>query len=222
MVSSRIVREPAPVSSSAKCPKCGAAMDVPYACPACGELQREPPRLDHFTRFGIGRAYELDLQDLDRRFLALSRRVHPDRMVGKTPAERNRALLLTAALNEANTVLRDPVRRAEYLLALAGGASADKDRRTPQGFLEDALELREAAEEAREAKDRPRLERLRDEVTPRREAALGRIGAVFRRAGAALDKDGGLGCAPREALRLELNALKYLTNFLDELRGSLR
>lgn len=198
------------VAAGSTCQECGAPLDVPYACPGCGALFRDPPGFDHFARFGLERVYDVDQVALERRWLELSRRLHSDRQVGKSSADRTRALMLSASLNEGFAILREPVRRAEYLLGLKGGVGPEKDRRTPQGFLEESLELRETVAEAKAANDRPRLESVLAGLEPRRDAALGRIRELFASGGAV------------EALRLELNALKYVTNLIDELRSSLR
>src|SRR5262249_6963881 len=75
--------------------------------------------LTHFERLGLPRRFRLDLADLERSYLGHSRLVHPD-YVGDAPP----ALQAAAALNEAYATLRDPFRRAEYLLQLEGGPSA--------------------------------------------------------------------------------------------------
>ena len=70
----------------------------------------------------------------------------------------------TTALNEAYKTLKDPVRRAFYLLKLHGvdldreDAGAQKDM--PLEFLEEVMELREALDEAIAAKDLPRAQAM--------------------------------------------------------------
>ena len=77
----------------------------------------------HFERLGLPRRFPLDLAELERNYLARSRDVHPDH------AGNDRASLeASAALNEAYAVVRDPFRRADYLLTLAGGPSAAEQK----------------------------------------------------------------------------------------------
>ena len=51
------------------------------------------PAPDYFEFVGLPRKLNLDQADLQRRFYALSRELHPDRFSRATPAERERALL---------------------------------------------------------------------------------------------------------------------------------
>jgi len=75
---------------------------------------------NHFSRFGLAPDFNLDLKTLGERYRELARRVHPDRFVAASEAEQRRALLEAANLNEAFQCLKNPARRALYLLALNG------------------------------------------------------------------------------------------------------
>ena len=75
---------------------------------------------DYFSFFGIPRKLSVDTSDLQSRFYSLSRQFHPDRFARGSVADQQYALDATALLNDAYRVLRDPVQRAEYLLAQEG------------------------------------------------------------------------------------------------------
>src|SRR5438874_10466984 len=98
----------------------------------------------HFERLGLPRRFRLDPAALERNYLAASREVHPD-FTGNDPA----SLQMAAALNEAYATLRDPFRRAEYLLTVEGGPSAGEVKQMPAEFLEEMLELRMRIEEVK-------------------------------------------------------------------------
>src|SRR5205823_6972511 len=98
--------------------------------------------ITHFERLGLPRGYPLDAAALEQNYLERSRFVHPDH-TGNDPA----SLEASAALNGAYAVLRDPFRRAEYLLLLAGGPSPAAVSQPPAEFLEEMLELRRGFEE---------------------------------------------------------------------------
>src|SRR6202142_4682565 len=79
----------------------------------------------------------------------------------KPEAERQRALDMSSALNDAYRTLKDPVKRAQYLLTLEGfdiGEQRSKD--VPPELLEEVFELNMALEEMRGGDDsaRPQLE----------------------------------------------------------------
>jgi len=124
--------------------------------------------VDHFETFGLPRSWDLDKSDLERRYLELSRAVHPDRFIEAAGAEKRMAMERAADVNEGYRTLRDPVRRAEYLVLLGGIDldSSEPDRGAPKmdsTFLADMIERREELVEQR-ALGAAALERMREGV----------------------------------------------------------
>src|SRR5262245_46131369 len=105
----------------------------------------------HFERLGLPRRYALNTDEIEGNYLRLSRESHPDYHQLGAASQQRASLELTAALNEAYTILRDPSRRAEYLLSLEGGPSASEHKEMSPAFLEEMLELRMEIEELRAA-----------------------------------------------------------------------
>ncbi len=70
----------------------------------------------HFDVFGLRRSYDVDVPALEKQYRELSLQLHPDRVGQADARERLKALEGTTALNEAFKTLKDPVRRAFYLL----------------------------------------------------------------------------------------------------------
>ncbi|MBC7928069.1 MAG: Fe-S protein assembly co-chaperone HscB, partial [Bryobacteraceae bacterium] len=75
---------------------------------------------DYFAVFGLDRKLVLDESSLQRKFYELSRQYHPDRFTSQPVADQTAALDFTALLNDGYRVLKDPVKRTEYLLKLEG------------------------------------------------------------------------------------------------------
>lgn len=126
------------------CWKCKESIQSPV-CVGCGTIQPPPPAPDYFIIFGIPRSFFVD--DLGRKYRALSRMLHPDRFVKKSAVERRMSLLWTAAINEAKRCLEDPISRARYLAT--GSARIQEDRRivlSPE-FLEHIFDLQMCAME---------------------------------------------------------------------------
>ncbi len=200
-----------------------AAPTSPSACPACEGLRRDPlnapdsraladhvAAADCFEIFGLPRCFDLDPDDLHCRYVDLSRNVHPDAAAGASDDVQALALRLSAAVNRAYDTLADPLRRAEYLLQTAGGATAADDKRVPPDLLADVLEKREQIEQARHAADPDALAALRSEIEGRRNKLVARIAALAAR----LDRsDPKL----RDELRGQLNAVKYVQTLLAQL-----
>ena len=120
-------------------------------CPGCGTVQ-PPGEIDHFQRLGLGAEFALDPAELDRRYFALQRRLHPDRFVAKTARERAISQSQAASLNEAYETLKDPLERAQYLLRRQGVEIDPGDGATIKdpALLMEAMEMREALAEARD------------------------------------------------------------------------
>lgn len=118
-------------------------------CSTCGAVQ-PPGNTDHFTRLGLRRGYALEPADLDRQYFGFQRRLHPDRFATRSPKERALSQSQAIALNEAYETLKDPLKRAAYLLRLAG-RSVDVDQAatvTDPELLMEAMEMREALADA--------------------------------------------------------------------------
>lgn len=125
---------------------------------------------NHFDLLGLRPGFRIDAQALERAYRDLQRSVHPDNFARGSDAQKRLALQASARANEAYRTLRDPVARAEYMLALRGvDAASETDTRMPVEFLARQLERREAADEAKDAHDDRALGALIDDV--RREAA---------------------------------------------------
>jgi molecular chaperone HscB len=201
------------------CWSCGVARAPADAlCPACGKVQPPPPPqgvLDKFAVLGLPRSYELDEGVLDEAFRGLSRKLHPDRFARATPRERRFSLEQTTILNDAYRTLRDPVRRAEHLLALRGVKVAGEERggaaAMPQEFLEQALEDRERLLEAKMEGGPAAVARLAEGVRGKRQEAMDEIGRALREPS---PSDAQL----RRTADL-LARLRYYARYLDEVEG---
>ncbi len=192
-----------------RCTECEAHLDFPMVCTGCRQLYPVPESVDYFTLLGLDRRYDLDEEQLHGVCLGLARYIHPDRFAEAPEEVRRLATRLSAEVNNAVAVLLDPVRRASYLLDLAGGPTAGQERGVPGELLREVLVLREQITEAKERHDEAELERLRATIGSQREENLRRIAPLAEGACAA---DAG----HRRELRLRLNAMKYWDNLLAE------
>src|SRR5438552_18538223 len=121
--------------------------------------------LDPFETLGIEPAFSLDLEVLEQRHRDMSRALHPDRYAASGAAERRMALGRAIEVNEAFRILKDPIRRAEALLARHGVASgAGKEPPASPALLMEVMERREALADMRQSKDKAALERVTAEV----------------------------------------------------------
>ena len=107
-----------------------------------------------FELFELDPAFDLDAQLLSERYRALQREYHPDRHAHKGERDQRLAVQATTHLNEAFETLKQPLKRAQYLLKLQGVDTADETRRQlPGDFLIQQMEMREALFEVTDAVD---------------------------------------------------------------------
>lgn len=176
-------------------------------CHTCGAVQ-PPGQVDHFTRLGVERDFEIDSADLDRRYFGFQRNLHPDRFARRSAKERAIAESQSASLNQAYETLKDPLTRAAYLLELAGIRSAAAHAATvdDEELLIEAMENREALMEAEsvEAVDTLTARALASSI-----ACLNDLGKAFR--------DNDLERANRLTTRL-----RYWRKLGEEARGKRR
>jgi len=135
--------------------------------------------INFFEVLGLPHQFALAVEQIEANYLARSRETHPDFHQLASASEQRFSLEQSAALNEAYTTLRDPFRRAEYMLALEGGPSAADSREMAPAFLEEMLELRMEIEELREGGDPARLHAMEGQLRQRRGKLVEQIAARF-------------------------------------------
>ena len=193
---------------SVPCWKCGEPAGGRF-CSACKALQ--PPVHDYFAFFDLPRQLAIDGKDLEKRFYALSRQLHPDLFSRKSAREQEYALEATAVLNDAYRALKDPIARALYVLKQDGYEIAEQGTKdVPPELLEEVFELNMALEELESGDEdaraqlmtaRGRFEEMRAETD---DALLLEFAAW----------DDGHDHARLDAIRGQLNRRKYITNLI--------
>jgi molecular chaperone HscB len=175
-----------------------------------------PP--NHFEVLGLLRRFVLAGDDVEANYLARSRESHPDFHQLASATEQRASLEQSAILNEAYTTLRDPFKRAEYLLALEGGPSASESRDMAPDFLEEMLELRMEIEEMREDADPGKLEVMEVQLQERRGTLIESIASRFAEYEQLAESD-----TKRRpllvAVRQLLNTARYIQGLLRDLRA---
>jgi molecular chaperone HscB len=194
-----------------RCTTCSQPLESPICCTSCGQLNAEPiGRCNYFELFGLPAAFDIDEKLLHRKYLTLTRSVHPDVAGQTSPAKRQDALTISSEMNHAYETLRDPVLRAEYMLSLAGEHSDEKSRGAPPELLGEVMMLREEIEEARHAGDPTALSDLKQQVATKQKACMDTIVSLTHSL-----SDGRP--ETRQALRQQLNAMKYWRNLTERL-----
>jgi len=178
-----------------------------------------PTTPTHFDLLGLPVRFDLDLAEIERNYLARSRAVHPDYHQQSSVSEQRVSMEMSASLNDAYSTLRQPFRRAEYLLALQSGPSAAEVKDMAPDFLEEMLELRMEIEELREqSHDSPGRQAMEKQLVQRSEGLVGQLRETFGR----LEKMPGNDPGRRGVLvqvRRILNTARYIQGLLRDLRA---
>jgi molecular chaperone HscB len=171
------------------------------------------PGRDFFGAFGLAPKLSLDANDLQARFYALSREWHPDRFARAPAAEQERALEMTSLLNDGLRTLKDPVRRAEYVLHEHGFNLAEqRGKDVPPELLEEVFELNMALEELREGDDsaKSQIEEALANFQKIRSEIDAQLGELFTEYDVAQSQD------VLARLRAILNRRRYIENLVTE------
>jgi len=190
-------------------------------CVHCHAVQPVDATSDFFRLFGIPTAFDLNSEELEKRYKELTKILHPDRFARSDPQARRASLERSVQLNEAWQTLKDPVRRAEYMLSLQGidvGETAGLGKRgkgdehatlpVPPVLLMEVLELREALAAAHASGDVHEAEALIATVRSRLNVVMDDVAMGF-----AVEKPSWSVIAAR------LVTVRYYRRFLDEARA---
>jgi molecular chaperone HscB len=135
---------------------------------------------NHFDLFHLPQRFMIDTMALDKAYREVQNRVHPDKFVNATNAEKRVAMQWATRANEAYQTLKNPFKRAAYLCELNGiDLQIESNTAMPGDFLMQQMEWREALEDAKSMKDIGALEKLDKELQHARKAEVKQIGDLL-------------------------------------------
>jgi molecular chaperone HscB len=131
---------------------------------------------NHFELFQLPQQFAVDTSALDAAYREVQSRVHPDKFVNATDAEKRVAMQWSTRSNEAYQTLKNPQKRAQYLCELNGvDLKMESNTAMPMEFLMQQMEWREELSEARAGKDGDLLDKLDGQLRAARKAQLAEI-----------------------------------------------
>lgn len=185
-------------------------LTIPIVCTDCHTLYPLSMSTDYFTLLGVEREFDIDADRLNTAYRSLLRNIHPDRYADSTDTMRSLAVNLSASINHAYNVLKDPILRASYLLESAGGPSAAEVREVPGELLSEVMMLREEIDDAKAQVDSAILDQLQASIHTKRTETLQ---AIATRADHLFEAEGD----DKKEFRKLLNSVKYYDNLLVEI-----
>jgi molecular chaperone HscB len=159
---------------------------------------------NHFELFDLPAKFDIDMTALDSAYRDVQGRVHPDRFVNAGDTEKRVAMQWATRANEAYQTLKNPLKRARYLVELHGvDLQTESNTAMPMDFLMQQMEWREALGEARAAKDAAALDDIDAQLKRERRERLAKIGKE-------------LDAGQYEQAGQDIRALMFIEKFGDE------
>lgn len=128
--------------------------------------------MNHFELFNLNVSFDVDLAQVSQTYQTLQRLTHPDKFASGTEQEKLLAIQKNALVNDAYSMLKSPLLRAEYILQLRG-VDLQHEQQTIKdtSFLMQQMEWREqladiepSAGSDNQAESLDELESLDDEI----------------------------------------------------------
>ena len=110
--------------------------------------------LNYFQLFNIEASFDVDIQELSSSYQTLQKTVHPDKFAHSSEQEQRIAVQKSAQINDAYQTLKNPLRRAEYMLVQRGVEMPNEQHSFQDtSFLMRQMELREMLEDVKFSSD---------------------------------------------------------------------
>lgn len=135
---------------------------------------------NHFELFQLAPRFSLDMAQLDAAYREVQSKVHPDKFVQASEAEKRVAMQWATRANEAYQTLKKPLKRASYLCELHGvDLETESNTSMPAAFLMQQMEWREAFDDARHEQNSAALLQLEAELRNTLKQQLTQVGLVL-------------------------------------------
>lgn len=134
-----------------------------------------------FALFDLPVVFQVDSALLNERYLALQKSLHPDNFSAASAQEQRLAMQKSAEINDALRILKDPIARADSIIALNTGEQENPEEKSNKdiGFLMQQMEWRETLENIENRKDTDELTAFAQEINQIRHAILSELSTAL-------------------------------------------
>lgn len=134
-----------------------------------------------FALFNLPVIFQVDSALLNERYLALQKSLHPDNFSAASAQEQRLAMQKSAEINDALRILKDPIARADSIIALNTGERENLEEKSNKdiGFLMQQMEWRETLENIENRKDTNELTAFTKEIDQIRHAILSELSTAL-------------------------------------------
>ncbi|XP_072002730.1 iron-sulfur cluster co-chaperone protein HscB [Engystomops pustulosus] len=172
-------------------------------CPSCSSIQPPDRRKDFYQLLDCERSFNIDIQELQRKYRNLQRLLHPDYFSQKSQRERDISEKQSSLVNKAYNTLLSPLTRGIYLLSLHGIVIAEgTEGGVDTPFLFEILEINERLNDLHTEAE---IEEIGTFVQDKCQSLTEDVKKAFKKD----DLDGA---------KMFLTKMKYYSNILDQVK----
>jgi len=134
-----------------------------------------------FALFDLPVAFQVDSALLNERYLALQKSLHPDNFSAASAQEQRLAMQKSAEINDALRILKDPITRADSIIAINTGETENPEEKSNNDidFLMQQMEWRETLENIENRQDTDELTAFAQEINQIRHAILSELSTAL-------------------------------------------
>ena len=134
-----------------------------------------------FALFDLPVAFQVDSALLNERYLALQKSLHPDNFSAASAQEQRLAIQKSAEINDALRILKDPITRADSIIAINTGETENPEEKSNNDidFLMQQMEWRETLENIEKRQDTDELTAFAQEINQIRHAILSELSTAL-------------------------------------------
>ena len=134
-----------------------------------------------FALFDLPVVFQVGSALLNERYLALQKSLHPDNFSAASAQEQRLAIQKSAEINDALRILKDPIARADSIIALNTGETENLEEKSNNDidFLMQQMEWRETLENIENRKDTDELTAFAQEINQIRHAILSELSTAL-------------------------------------------
>jgi molecular chaperone HscB len=116
--------------------------------------------MNYFELFEIPVQLVVDSSSLQKKFIELSRKYHPDYFATQSSEKQAEVLEISASLNKAWKTFQNPDETIKYVLRSKGLLEEEEKFQLPPGFLMEMMEINEQLMEAKMDEEPEKMSRL--------------------------------------------------------------
>ena len=121
--------------------------------------------------------FDIDLKQLEKRYKTLQKYLHPDKLSTGSQERRTLGEMYSAHVNEAYSVLRRPLSRANYMLQQRGLCIDEHTAMEDLDFLQEVMEIRERLDDSLSEEEFTALEK---DIDGKIKELVAEIGALLK------------------------------------------